>query len=292
MSDVLIGAAGADNLIGQGGDDALIGAGGDDTISAGDGNDFVDAGEGRDVVFGGAGDDVLLGGAGNDLIEGEAGNDRIFGGTGDDRITAGAGDDTVVAGAGNDVIVGSIGDGNDVYFGDDSDGGSGIDTLDLSAILANLTVDLGNGLLGRGSAVSTQSGSDTLWSIENVATGAGNDTITASAAVNVMEGGAGNDTFRFLSKEAADGDTILDFQPGDKLDLSGIDANGALAGNQSFTLTSGPAFTATAQLVVAYETRADGDYTVVKGNVDGDGDADFQINLKGSHTLTAGNFTL
>ncbi|GAU86159.1 hemolysin-type calcium-binding region [Bosea sp. BIWAKO-01] len=292
LSDVLIGAAGADNLIGQGGDDALIGAGGDDTISAGDGNDFVDAGEGRDVVFGGAGDDVLLGGAGNDLIEGEAGNDRIFGGTGDDRITAGAGDDTVVAGAGNDVIVGSIGDGNDVYFGDDSDGGSGIDTLDLSAILANLTVDLGNGLLGRGSAVSTQSGSDTLWSIENVATGAGNDTITASAAVNVMEGGAGNDTFRFLSKEAADGDTILDFQPGDKLDLSGIDANGALAGNQSFTLTSGPAFTATAQLVVAYETRADGDYTVVKGNVDGDGDADFQINLKGSHTLTAGNFTL
>lgn len=290
LSDVLIGAAGADNLIGQGGDDTLIGAGGDDTLSAGDGNDFADAGEGRDVVFGGAGDDVLLGGAGNDLIDGGAGEDRIFGGTGDDRITAGAGDDIVVAGAGNDVIVGAVGDGNDVYFGDDSDGGSGIDTLDLSAITANLTVDLGNGLLGRGSAVSTQSGSDTLWSIENVATGSGNDTITASVAVNVMEGGAGNDTFRFLSKEAADGDTILDFQPGDKLDLSGIDANAALAGNQSFTLTSGPAFTATAQLVVAYETRADGDYTVVKGNVDGDADADFQINLKGSHTLTGSNF--
>ncbi|MGH6997610.1 MAG: peroxidase family protein, partial [Phenylobacterium sp.] len=227
-----------------------------------------------------------------DVLTGTAGNDQLSGGTGDDRITAGAGDDTVLAGAGNDVIVGAIGDGNDVYFGDDSDGGAGSDTLDLAAITANLTVDLGTGLLGRGSAVSTQSGSDTLWSIENVATGAGNDTITASAAVNVIEGGAGNDSFRFESKEAAAGDTILDFEPGDKLDLSGIDANAALAGNQSFTLTSGPAFTATAQLVVAYETRADGDYTVVKGNVDGDGDADFQLNLKGSHTLTGSNFTL
>ena len=55
---------------------------------------------------------------------------------------------------------------------------------------------------------------------------------------------------------------------------------------------SGPAFTAAAQLMVTYETRADGDYTVVKGNVDGDADADFQINLKGSHTLTGSNFTL
>nr|WP_244448768.1 peroxidase family protein [Bosea sp. LC85] len=237
-------------------------------------------------------DDVLLGGAGNDLIDGEADDDTILSGTGDDRITAGAGDDTVVAGAGHDVIVATVGDGNDVYFGDDSDGGTGSDTLDLSAITANLTVDLGTGLLGRGSAVSTQSGSDTLWSIENVATGAGDDTITASAAVNVIEGGAGNDTFRFESKEAADGDTILDFEPGDRLDLSGIDANAALAGDQSFTLTSGPAFTATAQLVVAYETRADGDYTVVKGNLDTDGDADFQLNLKGNHTLTGSNFTL
>ncbi|GAU86882.1 peroxidase family protein [Bosea sp. BIWAKO-01] len=212
------------------------------------------------------------------IITGTAGADTLLGTAGPDIISAGAGDDTITLSATGD---------SDII-----DGGAGTDTLDLSAIIANLTVDLGTGLLGRGSAVSTQTGTDTLWSIENVATGAGNDTITASNAVNVIQGGAGDDTFRFLSKEAADGDTILDFQPGDKLDLSGIDANGALAGNQSFTLTSGPAFTATAQLVVAHETRADGDYTVVKGNVDGDADADFQINLKGNHTLTGGNFSL
>ena len=292
LSDVLIGTAGADNIIGLAGDDVLIGEGGDDAISAGEGADFINAGAGRDMVFAGAGDDQVFGGAGADMLYGEAGDDRLFGDAGNDLIDAGAGNDTVVAGAGDDLIVGAVGDGNDTYFGDDSDGGTGNDTLDLSAITANLTVDLGNGLLGRGSAFSTQSGTDTLWNIENVATGSGSDTITANNAVNVIEGGAGDDTFRFLSAEAADGDTILDFEPGDRLDLSGIDANATAAGNQSFTLVSGPDFTASAQLMVTYETRADGDYTVVKGNVDAGTDEDFRIELKGSHTLNGGNSML
>lgn len=289
-ADVLIGTAGADNIVGLAGDDTLIGNAGADAISAGDGADFIDAGDGRDVVFAGAGDDQVFGGGGADMLYGEAGNDRIFGGAGDDLIDAGAGNDTVVAGDGDDLIVGAAGDGDDTYFGDNTDGGSGIDTLDLSAITANLTVDLGNGLNGRGSAVSSQSGTDTLWSIENVATGSGNDTITASEAVNVMEGGTGNDTFRFLSTTGADGDTILDFQPGDRLDLSAIDADASQAGNQSFTLVNGASFTASGQLTVTYETRADGQYTIVKGNVDAATDAEFQINLKGSHNLTANSF--
>ncbi|MFJ5368685.1 peroxidase family protein, partial [Bosea sp. CER48] len=289
-ADVLIGTAGADNLVGLAGDDTLTGHGGADAISAGEGADFVDAGDGRDVVFAGAGDDQVFGGGGADMLYGEAGNDRIFGGAGDDLIDAGAGNDTVVAGSGDDLIIAAAGDGDDTYFGDEIDGGTGIDTLDFSAITANLTVDLGNGLNGRGQAVSSQSGTDTLWGIENVATGSGNDTITASEAVNVMEGGAGNDTFRFLSAAGADGDTILDFQPGDRLDLSAIDADATQAGNQSFTLANGGSFTASAQLTVTYETRADGAYTIVKGNVDAATDAEFQINLKGSHNLTGSNF--
>ena len=291
QTDVLIGTAGDDNIVGFAGDDVLIGEAGDDAISAAEGADFVDAGAGRDVVFAGAGDDQVFGGAGADFLHGEAGSDRIFGEAGNDWIMAGAGDDTVVAGAGDDVIVGEQGDGNDTYFGDDIGGGAGNDTLDLSAITANLTVDLGNGLLGRGSAYSTQSGSDVLWGIENVATGAGDDTITASNAVNVMEGGAGNDTFRFLSTAAADGDTILDFEPGDRLDLSGIDANTGQGGNQSFTLVNGP-LTGAAQLAVTYETRQDGDYTIVSGSVDANSDEEFRIELKGSHNLNAGNFSL
>ena len=290
--ETLLGAAGADNLIGLGGDDVLVGDGGDDAISAGDGADFVDGGAGRDAIQGGAGDDTVFAGADADLIHGDAGADRIFGEGGNDVIFAGAGNDTAVGGAGDDLFVAEAGDGNDVYFGDEIDGGTGSDTLDLSTITANLTVDLGNGLLGRGSAVSSQSGTDTLWSIENVATGSGNDTITASAAVNVMEGGAGNDTFRFLNAASADGDSILDFEPGDRLDLSGIDADTATGGNQAFTLIPGQAFTGAGQLMVSYEMRDGVDYTIVSGNVGGGLEEDFRIELKGSHNLTGSNFTL
>lgn len=289
-ADVLIGTADANNLVGLGGDDTLTSLAGEDAIAAGEGADFVDAGEGRDVVFAGAGDDQAFGRGGADMLYGEGGNDRIFGGAGNDLIDAGAGNDTVLGGSGNDQIVAATGDGDDTYFGDESDGGTGTDTLDYSAITANLSVDLGNGLNGRGSAASSLSGSDTLWSIENVATGSGSDTITASDAVNVMEGGTGNDTFRFLSTVGADGDTILDFQPGDRLDLSAVDADASQAGNQSFTLANGGSFSSAAQLSVTYETRADGVYTVVKGNVDAATDAEFQINLKGSHNLTPNSF--
>ncbi|MDP3254400.1 peroxidase family protein [Bosea sp. (in: a-proteobacteria)] len=291
-TDVLVGTAGADNIIGFAGDDVLIGEAGDDRVSAGEGADFVDAGAGADIVFLGGGDDHGFGGAGNDALYGEAGDDRVFGEAGDDRLEGGVGRDTMVGGAGDDLIVAAVGDGDDTYHGDDLDGGDGVDTLDMSAISASITVDLGSGLLGRGSAVSVESGTDTLWGIENVATGSGEDTITASAAVNVMEGGAGDDVFRFTSVQAADGDTILDFEPGDRLDLSGIDADTGADGNQAFTIASGPQFTASAQLLVTYETRADGDYTVVSGNVNGDDEADFQINLKGTHTLSPGNIVL
>ena len=68
--------------------------------------------------------------------------------------------------------------------------------------------------------VSNQTGIDTIWGIENIITGSGDDVITASAAVNVMNGGAGNDTYRFRSASEANGDTIASFAPGDRIDLS------------------------------------------------------------------------
>jgi Ca2+-binding RTX toxin-like protein len=286
-SDVLIGTAGPDNIVAFGGDDVAIGGSGDDAISAGDGNDFINGGAGRDVIFAGSGDDQVFGGQGADIIYGDAGADRIFGDEGDDLINAGAGDDTVFGGSGNDLFVAEIGDGNDVYYGDD-----GIDTLDMSAATVSVTVNLGTGPLEKGSATSTQTGNDVLWGIENVNTGSGDDTIIASNAVNVMDGGAGNDTFVFRSTTAANGDTILGFEPGDHIDLSGIDANTTTAGDQSFTLVTGAAFTAAGQLAVSFESGANGDFTIVRGNVDGNTNADFEIKLEGHHNLTNSDFNL
>ena len=285
-ADVLTGTFGPDNIIAFAGDDVVTGEDGADAISAGEGADFVSGGDGRDVISAGAGDDQVLGGGHADIIYGDAGADRIFGDGGNDLINAGAGDDAVFGGAGDDLIVAEAGDGSDVYFGDDSDGGTGIDTLDMSAASANVTVNLGSGPLSNGTASSSQTGNDTIWGIENVNTGSGNDTITASNAVNVMNGGAGNDTFKFTSTSAANGDTIVNFEPGDWIDLTGIDANIGTAGDQSFTLVTG-APTAAGQLGVTFETRADGDFTVVQGNIDGNADADFTIEIAGHQNLTS-----
>jgi Ca2+-binding RTX toxin-like protein len=263
----------ADLMNGTAEADTILSHGGDDMIFAGEGADIVVAGDGADTIFG------------------DGGADRIFGNAGDDFIVAGAGDDYAFGGAGADRFVAEQGDGNDTYFGDMGAADAASDTLDMSAITANITVNLSSGAFGHGSAYSAQSGHDQLWSIENVITGSGDDVITAGDTVNVMDGGDGNDVYRFTSVEAAKGDTISSFAPGDKIDLSGIDANSATAGNQAFTLVSS-GFTGAGQLMITEETRADGVYTVIHGTVDADNTDDFSISVRGSHHLTATDFTL
>ncbi|MBN7756652.1 M10 family metallopeptidase C-terminal domain-containing protein [Nitratireductor aquimarinus] len=245
----------------------------------------------RDVVFAGAGDDDVMGGGGADMLYGDDGNDRILGENGNDFINGGAGRDAVFGGSGDDIIVAEQDDGDDTYYGDDMVGGHGNDTLDMSAITAAITADLGTGFLGRGSVESIQTGSDTVWGIENIIAGSGNDRITASGAVNVIDGGGGEDVFRFLSAAHADGDTIIGFEPGDKIDFSAMDANGCASGNQSFTLVS-DAFSGRGQLMIKQEIRDGEDYTVVEGNTTGGPDADFKLSIKGSHELNASDFNL
>ncbi len=273
-----IGTEAADNITGTDGDDAIVGHGGNDSILAGLGNDVVFAGDGDDTVISNGGDDVIFGGAGNDVV---------MAGDGDDTITGGAGDDIVFGGNGDDTFIAEAGDGNDMYFGQ---GGS--DTLDMSAITADITVTLGDN--GSGHAQSTQSGMDMLFDIENIRTGSGNDVIYANEATNRMDGGAGADTFVFASTLAADKDTIMSFESADIIDLSRIDANVTSNGNQAFHLIAGSAFSCTAgELLSRMGTDGEGrDITFVEGDVNGDGLADFQITLMGSHDLTESQFML
>jgi Ca2+-binding RTX toxin-like protein len=112
-----------------------------------------------------------------------AGSDTITGTTDDDVINAQGGNDTINAGDGNDIIVATINDGDDFY-----DGGEGIDTLDMSAMTASVTIKL-NGSV----SVSSQTGVDHLNSIENATGGSGDDRITGDGADNVLDGRAGND---------------------------------------------------------------------------------------------------
>jgi Ca2+-binding RTX toxin-like protein len=284
--DVMQGGQADDVLSGLAGDDVILGNDGADTIKGGAGDDLVKAGAGDDVVFGNDGNDDLFGGAGRDLVTGDAGDDRLFGDAGDDALEGGAGNDTVYGGAGNDRIIATVGDGNDTYFGDTEE-----DTLDYSAISANITADLGNGIGQHGTVASTQSGNDQVFGFEDFISGSGNDTIVASSAANVMDGGGGNDTFVFGSAADANGDTIKGFQPGDKIDLSAIDANTGAAGNQSFVLFAGNVFTSAGQVIVTQEVKDGTEHTFVSGNTNGDTVADFKIDIgAGNHALTAADF--
>lgn len=264
---MILGGGGTDVLVGQGGSDILRGEDGDDVVTGGDGDDFINAGQGDDEVHAGEGGDIVFGGAGSDQIFAGAGADVIEGGAGDDRVWAGSGDDTVIA---------TLNDGNDVYYGED-----GIDTLDYAASSANLTVDLGNGLNSRGSVSGGTTGSDTFYGFENFIGGAGHDTITASTAVNIIDGGLGDDVFKFTSAASANGDTIYGFQTGDRIDFTGMGA---------MKLEAGQTIDAIGDITVTHEIRDGEEFTVIRGNTQGDNAADFELSLHGRHNLTINDF--
>ncbi len=148
-----------------------------------------------------------------------------------------------------------------------------------------LTGDAGNNFL------DGKAGNDT------VNGGAGNDVLYGGAGRDVMTGGTGNDTFLFkavseLGTKASNRDVITDFTPGqDKIDLSSIDANTKLSGDQGFHFLSGnnQSFTKTAGDLA---WRIEADKTIIQGDRNGDGIHDFEIQLNGSIQLSAGDFVL
>ena len=112
---------------------------------------------------------------------------------------------------------------------------------------------------------------------------------------DVLTGGAGNDRFDFnaigeTSKAAATRDVVTDFSHGhDKIDLATIDARTTAAGNQAFKFIAQQAFHHKAGELHVVKLAG---HSVVEGDVNGDGHADFQIDLKGLVSLTAIDFVL
>jgi Ca2+-binding RTX toxin-like protein len=185
------------------------------------------------------------------------GDDIIFGFGGNDIIYGLGGNDDIDGGTGNDELFG--GNGNDSLFG-----GSGNDELFGGA------------------------GNDELIG------GSGNDELNGGAGFDTMTGGSGRDEFIFKSFDNSvfnppPSDRITDFSQGDHIDLSGIDANASLRGNQRFSFIGEGNFTGRAGQL-RYEN--DGINTYVQADVDGDGYADFVIQLDGLVTLRTSDFVL
>jgi serralysin len=149
-------------------------------------------------------------------------------------------------------------------------------------------------------SLSGEGGSDQLFGAggnDTLSGGAGNDTLSGGDGADrvlggsgrdYLFGGAGADTFIFASR-AEGGDRIGDFRraEGDKIDLSAIDANPLVAGDQAFLFADGIAFVAyqpgTVRTTKGYNT------TTVEADTGG-GVLTFQV--QGIVTFGAGDFIL
>ncbi|MDK4806194.1 MAG: M10 family metallopeptidase [Novosphingobium aromaticivorans] len=270
-----------------------------------------------ETLFGGSGSDTLVG---DDLLN------RIYAGKGDDRIYGYGGNDRLSGGPGNDIISG--GDGNDMFLaGDDTGndryvGGPGNDLVTYAGAKAGVTINLATGV-GNGTAAGL--GTDTISGIERATGGAYNDTVIGDGYDNVLSGNGGNDTIdggagkdtlrggvgldritggagadRFVFERgiefggttATTCDVVTDFShaQGDTIVVNPIDANTRTPDvDDAFTFIGTAAFHG-----VAGELRytASGANTLVLGDVNGDGQADFALLLLGAISLTKSDFVL
>lgn len=253
-----------------------------ENATSGSGNDTLVGNDGNNVLTGNGGNDLLIGGAGQDTLNGGSGNDEVSGGTGNDTVNAGSNNDMVDGNSGNDTISTSSGT-NTIYGSSGNDqitGGTGTDTI----------------YGGSGNDEIAGSGSnDALFGghgNDEIEGDSGADEITGGLGQDTMTGGSGADTFIFNAiSDSWDNnrDVIRDFEAGtDFIDLSIIDANLALGGDQAFTFTAGamPANTAGA----VWTTEAGGD-TFIFVDQNGDG-ADMGITLDGVTGITASDFIL
>jgi Ca2+-binding RTX toxin-like protein len=147
------------------------------------------------TALGGIGNDTMISAGGDDRLEGEAGSDSLVSGDGADSLFGGTQNDVIDAGAGDDFVDGGAG-------ADQMQAGAGTDTVDYSARIARVSVDLRGQGFGRGIIRPTFHGEalerDTLAGFENANGGAGSDILTGSSAVNRIFGNGGNDKIKGL----------------------------------------------------------------------------------------------
>ena len=173
------------------------------------------------------------------------------------------------AGTGADVLDGS-------YGYDFLQGGPGADVLSGGTGRDKLEGGYGNDHL------AGNAGRDALYG------GPGNDVLYGGAAADLLTGGAGRDVFQYKnisdSRASTGIDLIRDFNSAqnDKIDIHLIDGTSpTFIGDHPFTSVAGQ---------VNY--RIFGGNTFVSGDRNGDGRADYTIELSGVHRLKAGDFDL
>lgn len=304
FNDTLIGSTGADTFTGGAGNDTINGGGGFDTASYAGAKSAVTVnlalttaqntlGGGTDTLsaienlIGTAFNDTLTGNQSANVLDGGAGADVMAGGLGNDTYRVDAAGDRVTeaAEAGRDIVIASV----------SFTLGANIENLTLAgtAAINGTGNDLANTIRGNAGANVLSGGGAS----DQLIAGAGADTLIGGAARDFLTGGAGADVFRFANGDfggttTATCDLIYDFShaEGDRIDLSAIDANAVGGGaNDAFAFIGSAAFGNVAgQLRVATISGL----SVVQGDINGDGLADFWIRCNGGPALAAADFVL
>ena len=286
LNNLLVGNEG-NNVIdgGSGGADDMYGGHGNDTYILNSTSDrvFEYAGQGTDLVItnntfsavGQAIENVTLTGALSRNLMGNELNNILTGNIGNNVLNGGAGADTMIGGAGNDTYhVDSTGDVVTELAGEGTD--TVLSTISYDLMGKNVENATLTGLLNRNLLGSDES--NTL--IGN----AGANILAGRGGIDYLTGGGGADTFDYNAvsdSTFAAYDRIYDLEAADIIDLSGIDANANVAGNQAFVKVA--AFSNTAgQMTLTYNSG--GGFTVLAADVNGDGVADMRIVLYGDHT--------
>ncbi|WP_242601439.1 M10 family metallopeptidase C-terminal domain-containing protein [Pseudaestuariivita atlantica] len=230
---------------------------------------------------------------GDDLIPDAPGAQAFFGGAGIDTLDFSASTDRVLVDLQSDVS----GAGFARFFG--AGAGEGDTFFSIENVIGSAFAD---NLRGDGAANVLEGGgvSDRLYGRAGDDTldgGAGADAMYGNLGADEMTGGTGAIRDRFIYFQAnetgvgaGNRDVITDFTPGeDRIELSRIDADITQGFKQRFDFIGDAAFSNTAG-----ELRFEqvGGATIVQADRDGDGVADFEIELTGTLTLTATDFLI
>ena len=144
-------------------------------LLGGAGNDTILSAQGGVRVSGEDGDDVLMHFGAATTLSGGNGNDFVQGGTENDSLSGGLGNDTFGFSGGVDTIRGSDGPVfNALEF----------DTIDYSGQVRSFAIDTFQ-------ITDMTSGVTSIYDgIERIITGSGNDTVSTTAAVRIIDGAA------------------------------------------------------------------------------------------------------
>jgi Ca2+-binding RTX toxin-like protein len=267
------------------GNDQFFGGSAAEIVEDGDGTDIVSLGGGNDWVYVGAGNDVFVGGAGADTVSFKF---ESWNGSGANPLNfAGVSFDLAKTGAQN---LGAFG--VDQFSGfENVEGGSGADHFFGSA-----GVDMIDGAYGNDS-LDGRAGRDILIG------GEGKDVFIGGAGADILQGGElfqARDIFKFNAISdsgvtATTWDLVAHFDKGllatsDRIDLSAIDANPFLAGNQAFKFLGAGAFTAAK--VGELRLTVSGGNTFVHLDTDHDNGNEMVIEIDGVVGLHAADFIL